>query len=54
MVVLASGQGNTVLHVAAEGKAGVVELLLKANARVDVENQTGQGPQFGHDPFVFF
>jgi ankyrin repeat protein len=35
------------LHLAAEkGKAEVVELLLAANAPVDVQNNGGRGPQF--------
>ena len=47
---LASGQGSNALHLAAaESKTGVLELLLEANAPVDVGNKNGQGPQFGHD-----
>ena len=53
--VLASGRGNTPLHrAAAEGKTAVVELLLAANAPVDVQNNGGRGPQFGHDSFRFY
>ena len=51
--VLASGRGNTPLHRAAEnGSAEVVELLLAANAPVDVQNNGGRGPQFGHDVWL--
>ena len=40
----ASGRGNTALHVAASnGRAEVVELLLAANAPLDVENKSGRG-----------
>ena len=50
--VLASGRGSTPLHRAAEnGSAAVVELLLAANAPVDVQNSVGRGPQFGRDLF---
>ena len=53
--VLALGRGNTPLHQAARfGKTAVVELLLAANAPVDVQNQKGRGPQFGHDLFGSF
>ena len=44
--VLASGRGNTPLHGAVSaGKTAVVELLLAANAPVDVQNKKGRGPQ---------
>ena len=53
--VLALGRGNTPLHrAAALGKEKVVELLLAANAPVDVQNNGGRGPQFGHDSFGFY
>ena len=53
--VLASGRGNTPLHGAAdEGQTAVVELLLAANAPVDVQNEAGRGPQFGRDLFGSF
>ena len=53
--VLALGRGDTPLHEAAYyGKAEVVELLLEANAPVDVQNNGGRGPQFGHDSFGFY
>ena len=53
--VLALGRGDTPLHdAAAEGKTAVVELLLAANAPVDVQNKRGRGPQFGHDSFGFY
>ena len=53
--VLASGRGYTPLHgAAAEGKTAVVELLLAANAPVDVQNKNGRGPQFGRDLFGSF
>ena len=48
---VASGRGDTPLHDAAmNGNAAVVELLLAANALVDVKNENGPGPQFGRDP----
>ena len=53
--VLTSGRGDTPLHrAAAEGKSEVVELLVAANAPVDVKNHKGRGPQFGRDPFGSF
>ena len=53
--VLALGRGNTPLHQAADnGSAEVVELLLAANAPLDVQNKVGPGPQFGHDLFGSF
>ena len=53
--VLALGQGDTPLHDAVHnGRAKVVELLLAANAPVDVQNNGGRGPQFGHDSFGFY
>jgi len=53
--VLALGRGDTPLHrAAANGKTAVVELLLAANAPVDVQNDYGRGPQFGHDLFGSF
>ena len=53
--VLALGRGDTPLHqAAAEGKTEVVELLVAANAPLDVKNQHGQGPQFGRDSFGSF
>ena len=53
--VLTSGRGYTPLHqAAANGSAKVVELLLAANAPVDVQNNGGRGPQFGHDSFGFY
>ena len=53
--VLALGRGDTPLHeAAANGQTAVVELLLAANAPVDVKNNSGRGPQFGHDLFGFF
>ena len=53
--VLASGRGDTPLHrAAAEGKSEVVELLVAANAPVDVQNKKGRGPQFERDPFGSF
>ena len=55
LAVLASSQGDTaLLQAAAQGRTAVVELLLEANAPVDVKNEKGQGPQFGHDPFGSF
>jgi ankyrin repeat protein len=43
------------LHrAAANGSAKVVELLVAANAPVDVQNNDGRGPQFGHDSFGFY
>ena len=36
------------------GRAKVVELLLAANAPVDVQNRNGRGPQFGRDLFGSF
>ena len=42
--VLALGQGDTPLHDAVHnGSAKVVELLLAANAPVDVQNEKGRG-----------
>ena len=53
--VLALGRGDTPLHEAAYyGKAEGVELLLEANAPVDVQNNGGRGPQFGYDSFGFY
>ena len=53
--VLALGRGDTPLHrAAAEGKSEVVELLVAANAPVDVQNKKGRGPQFGRDLFGSF
>ena len=53
--VLALGRGDAPLHNAAgDGSAEVVELLLAANAPVDVQNKKGRGPQFGHDSFGFY
>ena len=53
--VLALGRGDTPLHKAADqGKTEVVELLLAANAPVDVQNNGGRGPQFERDPFGSF
>ena len=53
--VLALGRGDTPLHqAAAEGKTEVVELLVAANAPLDVKNQHGRGPQFGRDSFGSF
>ena len=53
--VLALGRGDTPLHKAADqGKTEVVELLLAANAPVDVQSKKGGGPQFGHDSFGFY
>ena len=53
--VLALGRGDTPLHKAAYcGETAVVELLLAANAPVDVQNNGGRGPQFGHDSFGFY
>ena len=53
--VLALGRGDTPLHrAAANGSAKVVELLVAANAPVDVQNNDGRGPQFGHDSFGFY
>ena len=53
--VLALGRGDTPLDNAARaGSAEVVELLLAANAPVDVQNNGGRGPQFGHDSFGFY
>ena len=53
--VLVLGRGDTPLHDAARnGKTAVVELLLAANAPVDVQNNEGRGPQFGHDSFGFY
>ena len=39
---------------AAEGETAVVELLLAANAPVDVQNKKGWVLQFGHDSFGFY
>ena len=50
--VLALGRGDTPLHDAARKE--VVELLLAANAPVDVQSKKGGGPQFGHDSFGFY
>ena len=53
--VLGLGRGDTPLHEAARcGKAEVVELLVAANAPLDVQNEKGRGPQFGHDSFGSF
>ena len=53
--VLALGRGDTPLHdAAAEGETAVVELLLAANAPVDVQNKKGWVLQFGHDSFGFY
>jgi len=53
--VLGLGRGDTPLHKAALcGKTAVVELLLAANAPVDVQNKNGRGPQFGRDSFGFY
>ena len=53
--VLALGRGDAPLHYAAlNGSAEVVELLLAANAPVDVQNKKGRGPQFERDPFGSF
>ena len=53
--VLALGRGDTPLHKAAYcGETAVVELLVAANAPVDVQNDGGWGPQFGHDLFGSF
>ena len=53
--VLALGRGDTPLHDAVyNGRAKVVELLLAANAPVDVQNNDGRGPQFGRDSFGFY
>ena len=53
--VLASGRGNTPLHgAAAAGKTAVVELLVAANAPLDVQNKRGRGPEFGRDLFGSF
>jgi hypothetical protein len=54
--VLALGRGDTPLHRAAavNGSAEVVELLLAANAPVDVKNNQGRGPQFGRGLFGSF
>ena len=53
--VLALGRGDSPLHrAAANGRAKVVELLLAANAPVDVQNKRGRGPQFGHGSFGFY
>ena len=50
--VLALGRGDTPLHDAVHKE--VVELLLAANAPVDVQSKKGGGPQFGHDSFGFY
>ena len=48
----ALGRGDTALHrAAANGRAAVVELLLAANAPVNVQNDEGRGPQFRRDSF---
>ena len=53
--VLALGRGDTPLHKAAYcGETAVVELLVAANAPVDVQNKKGRGPQFERDPFGSF
>ena len=53
--VLALGRGDTPLDNAARaGSAEVVELLLAANAPVDVQKNFGRRPQFGHDSFGFY
>ena len=53
--MLALGRGDAPLHYAAlNGSAEVVELLLAANAPVDVQNKKGRGPQFGRDLFGSF
>ncbi|CAL1167432.1 unnamed protein product [Cladocopium goreaui] len=47
--------GDTPLDNAARaGSAEVVELLLAANAPVDVQKNFGRRPQFGHDSFGFY
>ena len=52
---VASGRGDTPLHgAAANDRAAVVELLLAANAPVDVQNEKGRVPQFGRDSFRSF
>ena len=52
---VASGRGDTaLLQAACNGSAGVVELLLAANAPADVCNKRGRGPQFGRGSFGFF
>ena len=49
---VAPGRGGTPLQAAARnGSAEVVELLLAANAPVDVKNNGGRRPQFGQDRF---
>ena len=52
---MASGRGDNPLHEAARnGKAEVVQLLLAANAPVDVKNEEGRGPQLGRDSLGSF
>ena len=54
---VASGRGDTPLHMAARnGSAEMVELLLAANAHMNMnmKNKEGQGPQFGRDSFGSF
>ena len=52
--MLASGRGDTALLQAADrGETAVVELLLEANAPLDVKNHEGRGPQFIPDSFGF-
>ena len=52
---VAWGRGDTaLLQAACNGSAGVVELLLAANAPADVCNKRGRGPQFGRGSFGFF
>ena len=47
---MASGRGGTPLHDAVRnGRAGVVELLLKANAPVDVVSHEGEGWDLSSD-----
>jgi len=53
--VLGLGRGDTPLHQAAfEGNTEVVELLVAANAPLDVQNKRGRGPEFGRDLFGSF
>ena len=52
---VASGRGDAPLHDAARnGRAEVVELLLAANAPVDLKNEEGRGPQWGRDSLGSF